>query len=206
MPAEILLQCIQRRTILGKSRSFEPSSRARTGRIRSVPFSSAAAADTRPWSGFPGWVKRIQCFDARPPCVLRPAGVLAPHWSARNPPPPRPLPASFTSSGEILGAWIKRQTLLFFCPFCEQGRKKMSVHKIERCNVEISLAILEPQHSDTLCLLLLLPRTGQTLPFPPFTEISYFILIYSEVSTNRRGNNTEPICRENKIMARLVTQ
>lgn len=126
MPAEILSQCIQRvegGPSLGKSRCFEPWSRARTGRNGgSVPLSGASDADTRPWPGFPGGVKRLGCFDARPPCVLRPAGVLAPHWSARTPPTPHlhlpPPPERSWGRGS-------RGKLSFFSArFVNKGEKK----------------------------------------------------------------------------------
>lgn len=140
MPAEILSQCIQRvegGPSLGKSRCFEPWSRARTGRNGgSVPLSGASDADTRPWPGFPGGVKRLGCFDARPPCVLRPAGVLAPHWSARTRPTPHlhlpPPPERSWGRGS-------RGKLSFFSArFVNKGEKKMSTHKSGGCNVEIS--------------------------------------------------------------------
>lgn len=174
MPAEILLQCIQRveggpslenvaasnpRPELGLAGS-EEAFRSAAPRL---PTLGPGPGSLEEWNGSNALTRVLHASRFQPECSR--------HTGVRGT-PPRPLPASFTSSGAILGAWIKRQTL-FFLPVLWTREKKTSVHKIGRCSVEISLAILEPQHSDTFCLLLLLPRTGQTLPFPPFTEISY---------------------------------
>lgn len=115
--------------------------RARSHRIGgSVPLSSAAVPNTQSRSLFPVLVKRLGCFDARPPCVMRPGGVLAPHWSARNRAPPpslllhhRPLRLLRLLQRDFGGRGL--------ISFCEQGRdreKKNEFAKIVRGNVEIS--------------------------------------------------------------------